>query len=87
MSKTDNMIKTTDKNLDSVGGGVLDYGLCEFNNMNAEKCKIGSYAITPGNWWYQCKAADETHKSNYWKCEKFDETPTVLYARPRNSNE
>ena len=85
MSKMDNMNKTSNKDLESVSGGELEWELYEF--MDAAKCRVGSYAITPKNWWYQCKAADETHESNYWKCEVFDDTPTVLYARTRNSNE
>lgn len=74
-------------NLDKVSGGVLEWGLCEFNDMYAEKCPVGSYAITKGNWWYQCMAKDKGHETNYWHCSAFKEEPTVIYARPRNSNE
>ena len=81
------MNKVDDKDFKSVSGGVLAYGICEFNDMDAEKCPVGSYAITPENWWYQCKAPDETHKTNYWKCEAFKSTPVKIFGRPRNSNE
>ena len=80
-------ITSQDENLDKVSGGTLEWGLCEFNYMDAQKQPVGSYAITKGNWWYQCKEADETHETNYWKCEAFDDTPSIIYARPRNSNE
>ena len=59
------MASITDENLDKASGGTLEWGLCEFNNMDAQECPVGSYAITEGNWWYQCKAADETHETNY----------------------
>lgn len=77
--------KLDELNLDGVAGGQLEWGICEFFDMDAEDYPVGSFAITSGNWWYQCKAADET---NYWFCTAFsDKTPRVIHARTRNSNE
>ncbi len=82
----DKLNKLNDEQLDKVSGGTLKYGLCEFNQMDASKCEVGSYAITTGNLWYQCKV--DTDGSHYWYCTAFpDDKPKVIEGRPRNSNE
>ncbi len=89
MDKTSkSLTEINDNDLSDVSGGELKLGICEFNMMDAQKCKVGSYAINQLGFWFQCKAADNTHPTNYWYCAGFpNDTSRFLEARPRNSNE
>jgi hypothetical protein len=65
----------------------LEWGICQYSDMDATKCPVKSIAITSNNWWYECVGDDDKPEENVWCCSEFSNNPRVVRARPRGINE